>query len=245
MLVKHIFNKRTKNNLDLQLLYNRNLILYLNYTQKVKINCNSIMKDKILAALRNKYKNLGLGEKVLEGIADMLAITTTEESQIDNAVNGVENLAKGFQSDADRIRTEAAAKAKAEQSKGAEPPKSEPPKEDETPSWAKGLIERLDRIETGKTTESRKSILEAKLKDAAPSVKAKILKDFQRMSFEKDEDFDSYLAETEADLTALNQEFVNQGFSNGHVPQVAGAGATEKAIEADIAAWAAATIPAK
>lgn len=208
------------------------------------------MKDKILAALRNKYKNLGLGEKVLEGIADMLAVTTTEETQIDNAVNGVESLAKSFQSDADRIRTEAAAKAKAEQSKGAEPPKSEPPKE-EIPAWFKGfsdsLTSRLDAIESGKTTESRKSILEGKLKDAAPSVKAKILKDFQRMSFEKDEDFDSYLAETETDLTTLNQDFANNGLANGHVPPVAGAGATEKAIEADIAAWAAATVgtPAK
>lgn len=198
------------------------------------------MKDKILLALRNKYKNLGLGEKILEGIADVLALTTTDETQIDNAVNGVETLAKGFQSDADRIRTEAATKAKAEKEKGAEPAKAEPTKEDETPSWAKGLIERLDRIETGKTTESRKSILEGKLKDAAPSVKAKILKDFQRMIFEKDEDFDSYLTETETDLTNLNQDFANQGLANGHVPPIAGAGATEKAIEADIAAWAAA-----
>lgn len=210
------------------------------------------MKDKILVALRNKYKNLGLGEKVLEGIADMLALTTTEETQIDNAVNGVESLAKGFQSDADRIRTEAAAKAKAEQTKGAEPPKAEPPKTDDMPSWAKGLVEanqallaKVNALESGKTTESRKSILEGKLKDAAPSVKAKILKDFQRMTFEKDEDFDSYLAETEADLTTLNQDFANQGLANGHVPPVAGAGATEKAIEADIAAWAAATVPAK
>lgn len=201
------------------------------------------MKDKILVALRNKYKNLGLGEKVLEGIADMLALTTTEETQIDNAVNGVETLAKGFQSEADRIRTEAA-KAKAEPPKGAEPPKSEPPK-DETPSWAKGLIERLERIETGKTTESRKSILEGKLKDAAPSIKAKILKDFSRMTFEKDEDFDAYLTETESDLTTLNQDFANQGLASGYIPPVAGAGATEKAIEADIAAWAAATVPAK
>lgn len=209
------------------------------------------MKDKILIALRNKYKNLGLGEKVLEGIADMLAVTTTDETQIDNAVNGVETLAKGFQSDADRIRTEATTKAKAEQSKGGETKKDEPNTED-MPSWAKGLVEanqallaKVSAIESGKTTESRKSILEGKLKDAAPSVKAKILKDFQRMNFEKDEDFDGYLAETETDLTTLNQDFANQGLASGHVPQVAGSGATEKAIEADITAWAAAANPVK
>lgn len=211
------------------------------------------MKDKILAALRNKYKNLGLGEKILEGIADMLALTTTEETQIDNAVNGVESLAKGFQSDADRIRKEASDKAKAEKEKGTEPAKTEPPKTDDMPSWAKGLVEanqallaKVSALESGKTTESRKSILEGKLKDAAPSVKAKILKDFQRMNFEKDEDFDSYLTETEADLATLNQDFANQGLASGYVPPVAGSNATEKAIEADIAAWAAAgTPPAK
>lgn len=207
------------------------------------------MKDKILAALRNKYKNLGLGDKVLEGIADMLALTTTEETQIDNAVTGVESLAKGFQSDADRIRTEATAKAKAEKDKGAEPPKGEPPKnDDDVPSWAKGLIEanqtlvaKINAIESGKTTESRKTILEGKLKDAAPSIKSKILKDFSRMNFEKDEDFDAYLTETEADLTTLNQDFANQGLNNGYVPAVAGAGVAEKAIEAEIAAWAGTT----
>lgn len=208
------------------------------------------MKDKILVALRNKYKNLGLGEKALEGIADLLALTTTEETQIDNAVAGVESLAKSIQGENDRVRTETAAKAKAE-NKGGDPPKVEPPKED-VPSWAKGLIEanqalvaKVNAIESGKTTESRKSILEGKLKDASPSIKSKILKDFSRMNFEKDEDFDAYLTETEADLTTLNQEFTNQGFANGHVPPVAGSQASEKAIEAEIAAWAAAGTPAK
>ena len=201
------------------------------------------MKDKILQSLRNKYKNLGLSDKVLEGIAEMLALTTTEESNIETATAGVENLAKGFQSDADRIRTEATIKAKAE-IKGGEQQKQEPePKNDDVPAWAKGLIdsnkalsEKLATIELGKTTSTRKETLEAKLKDAPATIKAKTLKDFDRMQFVTDDDFAAYLTETETDLGAVTQEFANKGLA-GHSSPLTGGGATEASLDADIKAW--------
>jgi predicted outer membrane protein len=204
------------------------------------------MKDKILQSLRNKYKNLGLSESVLAGMADMIAINTTEESNIETAVAGVENLAKSFQSEADRIRTEATLKAKAE-SKGGESQEKKPAetetKNEDVPAWAKGLIEsnkslseQLNAIKSGTTTTSRKSVLETKLKDAPESFKSKILKDFDRMAFGNDDDFNAYLTETETDLGAVTQEFANKGLS-AHQSPITGGGATEASLDADIKAW--------
>ena len=73
-------------------------------------------------------------------------------------------------------------------------------KGDEMPAWAKAMIEgqkaindRLDKIETGKTTDTRKSKLADILKDAPDKVKARYEKAFARMSFKDDEDFEDWL----------------------------------------------------
>lgn len=64
------------------------------------------MKTKILTALKTKYSNLGFNAKALDGVASVLEKTITDETQIDDAVNGVEGLLRVFQSDSDRHRTE-------------------------------------------------------------------------------------------------------------------------------------------
>lgn len=198
------------------------------------------MKDKILQALKTKFKNLGFGDKAFQGVADYLAATVTEEAQIETAIAGVEPLLKSFQGEIDARVTTAVAKAKSEKKdvdddgEGAGQKKQQQQKNDDTPEWAKALIdtnkaltERLNRIETGKVVETRKQTLEAKLKDAPAKFKEKILKDFARMNFEKDEDFESYLTETETDLTAFNQELADHGLGAHGKPQ-RGSAATEK-----------------
>ena len=54
------------------------------------------MKEKILAALKTKYANLGFGLKALDGMAAVLAKTVADESQLETAVNGVEEILKVF-----------------------------------------------------------------------------------------------------------------------------------------------------
>ena len=70
------------------------------------------MKTKIIEAIRNKYKNLGLGEKAIEAAAAYLEASLKEESEIETAVAGVEPILKAFQSDTDAIRTAKAAAEK-------------------------------------------------------------------------------------------------------------------------------------
>lgn len=203
------------------------------------------MKEKLLQALKTKYKNLGLSEKILEQIAANLEVITTEETQIETAVAGVENLLKSFQSEADRIRTEAAKpKTDPKKDEDKKDPEPEPkPASDEVPAWAKSLIEsnktlteKLSQIESGKTKDTRLSILEGKIKDAPKAIKDKLIKDFSRMTFEKDEDFETYLTETEADLSSLSQELSDKGVSS-FVPKTGASGknikeATKEEVEA-------------
>lgn len=93
------------------------------------------MKEKILAALRTAYANAGLGDKVLDGVAEAVAQTVTEEGQITQAINApwVSNHIKAIQGDADRLRTEIATLKKAQgQQQQAEAPK-EPEKPETVP----------------------------------------------------------------------------------------------------------------
>lgn len=181
------------------------------------------MEKEILDALKIKFKNLGFGEKAFEGVAKYLATTVTEQDKIETAITGVEPLLKSFQGDVDKRVNDAVAKAKAEAGKS-DPTKKkdgdeDEPKEDPTmPAWAKEMLEsnktlaqELNNLKSGKTLETRRSQLEAKLKDAPEKVKASYLKQFERMSFKDDEDFTGYLADVETQATELAQEFSNSG----------------------------------
>lgn len=67
------------------------------------------MKERILAALKNKYSKLGLSDKAFDGVAVLLEKTVAKEEEIDAAVadQSVENLLKAVQSSVDTERTKA------------------------------------------------------------------------------------------------------------------------------------------
>ena len=88
-------------------------------------------------------------------------------------------------------------------------------KGDDMPAWAKAVLEgqkaindRLDKIETGKTTDTRKSKLAEILKDAPDKVRERYEKAFARMSFKDEEDFEDWL---DNDVTPDVEESSAQG----------------------------------
>lgn len=198
------------------------------------------MKEQILKALKIKFSNLGFGDKAFEGVASYLATTVTEEDKIETAINGVEPLLKSFQGDADKRVNDAIAKEKREKSteKGDESKKDkqenkssdDDPKDEVSKALLeqlKALSEKVSAMESGKTLESRKSVLEKKLEGLPEKVKTKFVKDFNRMSFQTDEDFNTYLTETEADIAEIKQDFSNQNLKTFGRP-VIGGGKTDK-----------------
>lgn len=103
----------------------------------------------------------------------------------------------------------------------------------------KPLQDKINKFETGKTTDTRKQTLEAKLKDAPAAFKKTIMNGFGKMQFESDEEFNEFISETETGLAEMNQENVNSGLSGFPRPEVPAGGDISKAkVTDDIKEWA-------
>lgn len=138
------------------------------------------MIEKIQKELKTKYKDLGLSENVLKVIATKLSKTVNNESEIEQAVAGVEDEMKVYQIFSDQNRTlkhELEKALKKEETKRQEPnqePKQEPEqeKEETIPQWAKALIDankdlanKINHFEEQKTHQSNEAKLLSKLNE--------------------------------------------------------------------------------
>lgn len=189
------------------------------------------MKEKIFISLKTKYANLGLSDLVLNSVTAMLEGKITEESQIETEVSGVESLLKSFQSDVDKRVQDAVKKAKPE-------PATETKKEDKgesTPQPKEGadiakiiadalkpLTDEIAAIKSGETTKTRKQQFDEILKEATDSQKTLLQKSFNKMAFDNDDDFSTYLTEAKTDLEALAQQDRERGLGVGGSPQGGG-----------------------
>lgn len=180
------------------------------------------MKEKILVALKTKYKTFGFSDKAFDGVADYLSKTVTEESQIETAIDGVEGLFKGFQGDVDYVRNEKSGLQKQldELKKKIENPNSQPkPKEekkDDVPAWAQAIIdsnktlsEKLAGYEQERVQAQRNAQVSAKAKEyGIPETLVPML------NIPNDADLDVFMKDAK-------QTFVNAGFQGVQVPQTA------------------------
>lgn len=177
------------------------------------------MKEKILVALKTKYKTFGFSEKAFDGVADYLSKTVTEESQIETAIDGVEGLFKGFQGDVDFVRNEKSGlqkqleelKKKIENSNPQPKPKDE--KKDDVPAWAQAIIdsnktlsEKLAGYEQERVQAQRNAQVSAKAKEyGIPETLVPML------NIPNDADLDTFMKDAK-------QTFVNAGFQGVQVP---------------------------
>lgn len=180
------------------------------------------MKEKILVALKTKYKTFGFGDKAFDGVADYLSKTVTEESQIETAISGVEGLLKAFQGDIDTVRNEKSGLQKQldELKTKIENPNSNPKPEDKTgdltkiiaetvSAAVKPLSDKLAQFETEKSQATRQEQILAKAKEyGIPETLAK------RYSIPDDADLDTYFKDAK-------QELANVGFQGVTPPESA------------------------
>lgn len=118
-------------------------------------------------------------------------------------------------------------------------PKKQKQTKDDTPEWAQLLVKQVEELKGELTavkakekTATRKDKLSAILKDAG-SYGSRTMKNFAKMKFETDEEFDEFLEEVEADLEAYNQERANEGLGKlGGSPNL-GKGAEKKEVLTD------------
>lgn len=195
------------------------------------------MKEKLLALLVAKF--LGVPEATLERIATKKAGSVSDETQLQSVVDGID-FGQILQSEVDSKITDANKKAvqnyeathKLKDGKPVDPKATtDPEPADKNKEFAKQIAEivsatikplqeKLESFESGKTNATRKAALEAKLKDVPEQFKSKVVKDFERMSFATEEDFEKYLTETDTDVAALNQELANKGLEAHGIPNL-------------------------
>ena len=210
--------------------------------------------EKILQSLKTKYAHLGLEEAILKAIATRLANAVKEESEIENAVKGVEEEVKLLQSVADKGRTslskaeEARKKLEKELERAKSNPKPQnpptPPKEpkpDEMPEWAKGLVEAVNNqgkaiqaFQEEKQQQSAKERFLNQLK--TQGVSETFYKHHLGRTFKDDEEMNAFVSELKADEQAFLQAQTNTQLSSLS-GSVLGAGKDNNGVSADVQAY--------
>ena len=213
------------------------------------------MVDKLLQSLKTKYAHLGLEESVLKAIATRLATAVKEESEIENAVKGVEDEVKLLQSVADKGRTSLTKaeetrkklekeledmRAKSNQNPQNPPTPSTEPKPDEMPEWAKRLEEVVNKqnetiaaFQAEKQQQSAKERFLNQLK--MQGVSETFYKHHLGRTFKDDEEMNDFVNELKADEQAFLQAQTNAGLSS-HSRPIIGGGLKENEPSAEVQA---------
>nr|DAV10993.1 MAG TPA: hypothetical protein [Caudoviricetes sp.] len=214
------------------------------------------LMEKILQALKTKYAHLGLEESILKAIATRLAAAVKEDTEIENAVKGVEEEVKLLQSVADKGRTSLTkaeeARKKLEKELEEERAKSNPnpqnpptppkePKPDEMPEWAKGLLEAVEKqnetiaaFQAEKQQQSAKERFLNQLK--TQGVSETFYKRHLERTFKDDTEMEAFVNELKADEQAFLQTQANAGLSS-HSGNVFGGGTDANGVSADVQAY--------
>lgn len=178
------------------------------------------MKEKILVALKTKYKTFGFGDKAFDGVANYLSKTVTEESQIETAISGVEGLLKSFQGDIDTVRNAKSGLQKEldelkKKIENADKDKDKD-KDKDVPAWAQALIdsnktlsEKLTAYEAEKAQAQRNSQISAVAKKYG--IPEFMLKD---RNIPENTDLDTYFKD-------MKQDMSNNGFQFSKAPETA------------------------
>ena len=214
------------------------------------------MVDKLLQSLKTKYAHLGLEENILKAIATRLANAVKDDTEIENAVKGVEEEVKLLQSVADKGRTSLTkaeeVRKKLEKELEQERAKSNPnpqnpptpstePKSDEMPEWAKSLAEVVNKqnetiaaLQAEKQQQSAKERFLNQLK--TQGVSEAFYKHHLGRTFKDDEEMNAFVSELKADEQAFLQTQANAGLSSLS-GSVLGGGKDNNGVSADVQAY--------
>lgn len=194
------------------------------------------MKAQALEALKAKF--VGVSEAILSRIAEKIAKTAKTQEEVTTAVEGV-TIQQVLESYGDSRATEAQQTAvtnyekkhglkdgkKVENGGGDPNPK---PKEGENggnggggdlaaqiaaaiAAEMKPLKDELAAMKGEKTATSRKSALNKVLEGAPEKIRLRYEKDFARMTFNDDEDFNAWIGEITPDVEAITSDFNAKG----------------------------------
>ena len=196
-------------------------------------------EQTILTALQTKFD--GVDAKILGRIAKKLAKTVTAEDQVQTAVDGVtfQQVLESYGDSRATDATHSAVanyekkhgikdgkpvenpgqqqQAQAATARPAQQPGATQPTET-VPAWAQTLIEsnealkkRLDEQDAERTARSRLDIFKKAVSSAPEIVRTRYERDFARLTFKDDDDFNAYLEEIRPDIEKMATESAQRG----------------------------------
>lgn len=217
------------------------------------------MNEKILALLTNKFTQAR--KDGLQQLARSLALQVADESEaqalIDKlTVEKVTDFIKEWRREVDSEVSnanktfEGTLRSKydfVDKKHQTETPKTDTPKQESEvaeiikqsiQAAVQPLQEKISLLENGKITDSRKQTLERKLKAAPEAFKKTVMSSFTKMQFQNEEEFNSFISETEQNLEAFTQEAANSGLGSFPRPGIPAGAVSQELVTADIKAWA-------
>lgn len=213
------------------------------------------MKFKVSRKLKTKAASLGFTkedrESIAAEIADNLDINedaTDEEidAAIDKAIDAALPMLKVAQSIKNRAINESKKTVEPKETEdedsstqsGSKKKSQSQGDEDEEPAYFKKFREsqekRLADLEAKESRTTRKSQLEEALKGVKDTFKSRTLKDYARMNFDNEDEFEEYLEDVKTDAAAFIQEDADKNLSSSHKPGGGGKGKTEKPSDSDV-----------
>lgn len=183
-----------------------------------------LLKDKLNAKYQGVLKKLT--PKGLDLLVDKLSTKVTTEDELEDFVNGLENVIEPFvdtiQSETDRRIKEEVDKAKAKAKGGdggsgeEEKPKGgEQNNKEEIPAWAKGLQETVTSLQTQLATEKSKNARQTFIDAAkAKGIPQKIASMYP---ISDGTDNETALTELEASWAEIKQAEINNSLGDGNI----------------------------
>lgn len=184
----------------------------------------------VLEILKPKSKALGFNKDELEGVAADIADNLELEddasdedvnAKITEAVDAAIPYLKLAQKVSNRViqGSKKPVENNQKEEEPVEPPKHTEEQEEKVPAWAQALITQNKALQTEilgmkaeRESDGRRSKLKALLKDTGTFGKS-ILKQFDKMKFENESEFEEFYDGVVEDLGALNQERANEGLA--------------------------------
>jgi pantothenate synthetase len=197
------------------------------------------MREKLMALLTAKFLNVqGVRKDGLAQLANSLYLTVTTEDEAKTLVDKLSNeqvvdAIKSYRSSVDSEVSNATKtyednlKLKYEFVEKTTQPVTPPTGNDNTAEVIKAVMaeamkpvfEKLSQFEQKTVMDGRTERLHEILEGCNDdTLKSKIQKDFLRMIFGKEEEFDEYLTDTKTDIETANQRIADAKLTNGTQP---------------------------
>lgn len=194
------------------------------------------LTQKVLEALKTAAKQYGFSEQELQGFARELGVNVEDDAD-DEAQSAAVDAAVKAALPALRLAQATTERRLARQKSKPEPEPKAEPKADATQEDALAKImakleeqsQRIEALQSERVASSRLSQLEAVIKDTG-TFGERERKQFARLSFKDDEDFNAYLGEVGESLAAYNKERADAGLGLLGAHPATPSNLTEKAM---------------